>query len=241
MPCWLVYCHARIQDFPGLSSKGIFMKTSHLVASILSLVIMVLPSCSKLQPEWERTPELYTSLFDLVYKDFPSGTGSKYLVPVVHNSISQEEVLKKVKGQGWKTTALYRLDTDKKVVKEYILVTEGVYSTARNERSSSYLTFSDDGQSVSFYEFYGESDGRYETDSFTYDGLDNTIILPTYFGSHGTNGRLVYLSSDTMVLVCTHDKDYNQDEIIYMEVLQRVSAAERKSWAKRCTHYGIRM
>ena len=217
------------------------MKTSHLVASILSLVVMVLPSCSKLQPEWERTPELYTSSFDLVYKDFPSGNGSKYLVPVVHNSISQEEVLRKVKGQGWKTTALYRLDTDKKVVKEYILVTEGVYSTARNETEPNYFIFSADGQSVTFYKFYGESDGRYETDSFTYDGVDNAIILPTPFGSHGRNGRLVYLSSDTMVLVCTQDKDYNQDEIIWMEILQRVSSTERQSWVKRCPYYGIRM
>ena len=217
------------------------MKTSHLVASILSLVVMVLPSCSKLQPEWERTPELYTSLFDLVYKDFPSGTGSKYLVPVVHNSISQEEVLRKAKGQGWTTTALYRLDMDKKVVKEFVLVTGGAYSTARNETEPSYLIFSADGQSVTFYEFYGELDGRYETDFFTYDSVDNTIILPTYFGSHGTNGRLVYLSSDTMVLVCTHDKDYNQDEIIWMEILQRVSSAERQSWVKRSPHYGIRM
>ncbi len=62
------------------------MKTRHLITLVLSLMVMILPSCSKLQPEWERTPELYTSLFDLVYKDFPSGTGSKYLVPVVHNS-----------------------------------------------------------------------------------------------------------------------------------------------------------
>ena len=201
---------------------------------------MVLPSCSKLQPEWERTPELYTSSFDLVYKDFPSGNGSKYLVPVVHNSISQEEVLRKVKGQGWKTTALYRLDMDKKVVKEFILVTEGDYTT-RNARTPNHFIFSADGQSVTFYEFYGESDGRYETDSFTYDGLDNTIILPTPFGSHARNGRLVYLSSDTMVLVCTQDKDYNQDEIIWMEILQRVSSTERQSWVKRCPYYGIRM
>ena len=216
------------------------MKTRHLIALVLSLMVMVLPSCSKLQPEWERTPELYTSSFDLVYKDFPSGNGSKYLVPVVHNSISQEEVLRKVKGQGWKTTALYRLDMDKKVVKEFILVTEGDYTT-RNARTPNHFIFSADGQSVTFYEFYGESDGRYETDSFTYDGLDNTIILPTPFGSHGRNGRLIYLSSDTMVLVCTQDKDYNQDEIIWMEILQRVSSAERQSWVKRCPYYGIRM
>ena len=216
------------------------MKTRHLIALVLSLMVMVLPSCSKLQPEWERTPELYTSSFDLVYKDFPSGNGSKYLVPVVHNSISQEEVLRKVKGQGWKTTALYRLDMDKKVVKDFILVTEGDYTT-RNARTPNYFIFSADGQSVTFYEFYGESDGRYETDSFTYDSVDNTIILPTPFGSHGRNGRLVYLSSDTMVLVCTQDKDYNQDEIIWMEILQRVSSAERQSWVKRCPYYGIRM
>ena len=219
------------------------MKTRHLIVLVLSLMVMVLPSCSKLQPEWERTPELYTSSFDLVYKDFPSGNGSKYLVPVVHNSISQEEVLRKVKGQGCKTTALYRLDMDKKVVKEYVLVTEGVYSTARNETHPNFFIFSADGQSVTFYEFYfyEEGEGRYETDSFTYDGVDNTIILPTYFGSHGTNGRLVYLSSDTMVLVCTHDKDYNQDEIIYMEILQRVSSAERQSWVIRSPNYGIRL
>ncbi len=204
-------------------------------------MFLLLPSCSKLQPEPEPQPELYTSYFDLVYKDFPTGT-SQYLVPVVHNSIPQEEVLRKVRGEGWKTTALYRLNMEKQVVKEFVLVGAGEeYSTARNERSSSYLTFSDDGQSVSFYEFYGESGGSYETDTFTYDAADNTIVLPTHYGSHGRNGKLVYLSSETMVLVCTHDKDYNQDEIIYMEVLQRVSAAERKSWAKRCTHYGIRM
>ena len=203
-------------------------------------MFLLLPSCSKLQPEPEPQPELYTSYFDLVYKDFPTGT-SQYLVPVVHNSIPQEEVLRKVRGEGWKTTALYRLGMDKKVVKKFILVTEGEISTARNETGPNFFIFSADGQSVTFYKFYGESDGRYETDSFTYDSVDNTIILPTPFGSHGRNGRLVYLSSDTMVLVCTQDKDYNQDEIIYMEILQRVSAAERKSWAKRCTHYGIRM
>ena len=38
----------------------------------------------------------------------------QYLIPVVHNTISREDVLKKVCGQGWKTTALYQINTDKK-------------------------------------------------------------------------------------------------------------------------------
>ena len=34
---------------------------------------------------------------------------------------------------------------------------------------------------------------------------------------------------------------YTGEEIIYLEVLQRVSDAERRSWVKNCTRYGIRV
>ena len=38
-----------------------------------------------------------------------------------------------------------------------------------------------------------------------------------------------------MVCVCTHDKN-----LIFMEILQRVSDAERQSWIDRCPYYGLR-
>lgn len=213
------------------------MRTHLIIASLLSL--MLIPSCSKLQPESERQPESYMSAFDLSYTTSPFGF--KYLIPVAHNSISKEDVLGKVRGQGWKTTALYQLNMDKVVVKEYVLVTGLSASSARDETFPNYLIFSDDGQSVSFYEFYGDKTGRYETDPFTYDASNNAITLPTGYGSWGGNGRLIYLSSETMICVCTHDKNWKGEELIYMEVLQRVSAAERKSWVDRCPYYGVRI
>ena len=188
------------------------MSTRFVISLALSLSLMVLPSCDKaLQPESERT-------------------------------ISREDVLKKVCGQGWKTTALYQINTDKKVIKEYVLVYGSKVSSAKNETHPNYLVFSADGQSVSFYSYWWmDEPGRYETDPFTYDAANNAITLPTWFSSWGGNGRLVSLSKDTMVCVCTHDVDYKGEEIIYMEVLQRVSDTERQSWVNKCTRYGIRM
>ena len=213
------------------------MRTHLIIASLLSLMLM--PSCSKLQPESERQPESYTSAFDLSY--ITSQFGDECLIPVAHNSISKEDILGKVCGQGWKTTALYQLNTDKEVVKEFVLVTGNSASSARNETFPNYLLFSDDGQSVSFFEFYGDEAGRYETDPFTYDASNNAITLPTWYGSWGGNGRLIYLSSETMICVCTHGKNVKGEEVIFMEVLQRVSATERKSWEDQCPYYGIRV
>ena len=188
----------------------------------------------------ERRPELYASAYDFEYR--VSANNYRYLVPVAHNRISEETLRKKVSGQGWKTTAVYQINQDKEVIKEYVLVTGGTISSARNETSPDYLFFSEDGRSVSFYEFSEDSDrpGAYETDPFTYDATDNAITLPIWYGSWGGNGRLVFLSSDTMVCVCTHDKDYAGTELIFMEILQRVSKKERQSWIDRCPNYGLR-
>ena len=111
--------------------------------------------------------------------------------------LSEETLRKKVSGQGWKTTDVYQINQDKEVIKEYVLVTGGTISSARNETFPDYLIFSDDSQSVSFYEFWDNLDkpGAYETDPFTYDATDNAITLPIWFGSWGGNGRLVFLSS----------------------------------------------
>lgn len=219
------------------------MSTRFVISLALSLSLMVLPSCDKaLQPESERRPDLYSSAFDLEYKVSSVNPEYQYLIPVVHNTISREDVLKKVCGQGWKTTALYQINTDKKVIKEYVLVYGSKVSSAKNETHPNYLVFSADGQSVSFYSYWWmDEPGRYETDPFTYDAANNAITLPTWFSSWGGNGRLVSLSKDTMVCVCTHDVDYKGEEIIYMEVLQRVSDTERQSWVNKCTRYGIRM
>ena len=212
------------------------MKTHLIIASLLSLMIAL--SCSKIQPESERRPELYSAAYDFSY--ITSQEGIDHLIPVANNRISKEEVLGKVCGEGWKTTALYKININKDVVKEFVIVTGHTASGARNEVFPSYLIFSNDGQSVSFYELYGDKDGLYETDPFTYDASNNAIKLPIGYGSWWGNGRLVYLSSETMVCVCTHGKNPNGEELIYMEILQRVSAAERKSWVDRCPNYGIR-
>ena len=208
----------------------------------LTLSSLVLFSCDKaLQPESERRPELYASAFDIEYKASPVHPEVQSLVPVVHHPISKEEVLKIVCGRGWKTTALYRIDRDKEVVKEYVLVDGDAVSSEKNEIHPSHLVFSADGQSVSFYENgRGDEPGRYETDPFAYDAADNAIKLPTGLGSLGGNGRLVSLSKDTMVCVCTQGVDDHGEEIIHMEVLQRVSNAECKSWVQHCTRYGVR-
>ena len=51
---------------------------------------------------------------------------------------------------------------------------------------------------------------------------------------------LVSLSSDQMVLVCTHGKDYKQEELIFMEILRRVPDATAASWKEKCPYYGLR-
>ena len=211
-----------------------------LITSVAVFLLWVVPtSCTKYQLEQERRPELYASAYDFEYR--VSANNYRYLVPVAHNRISEETLRKKVSGQGWKTTAVYQINQDKEVIKEYVLVTGGTISSARNETSPDYLIFSDDSQSVSFYVFWDDLDkpGAYETDPFTYDATDNAITLPIWFGSWGGNGRLVFLSSDTMVCVCTHDKDYAGTELIFMEILQRVSKKERQSWIDRCPNYGL--
>ena len=216
------------------------MRTIFITSVAVFLLWVVPTSCTKYQLERERRPELYASAYDFEYR--VSANNYRYLVPVAHNRISEETLRKKVSGQGWKTTAVYQINQDKEVIKEYVLVTGGTISSARNETSPDYLIFSEDGRSVSFYEFSEDSDrpGAYETDPFTYDAADNAITLPIWYGSWGGNGRLVFLSSNTMVCVCTHDKDYAGTELIFMEILQRVSKKERQSWIDRCPNYGLR-
>ena len=187
----------------------------------------------------ELKPETYSSAYAFDYN--VSYYNELYLVPVALNSISNDTVLETVSGQGWKTTALYRLNMDKEVVEEFVLVTTPTMSSANHETHPNYLIFSKDGESVSFYQLRGAGDGYYETDPFTYDATNNAITLPTWFGSWGGNGRLVFLSSDIMVCVCTHGKNVKGEELIYMEILQRVSEEERQSWIDDCPIYGIRI
>lgn len=211
-----------------------------LITSVAFFLLWIVPlSCTKSLSEQEPRPELYASAYDFEYR--VSTNSYRYLVPVAHNRISEETVRKTVSGQGWKTTAVYKIDQNKEVINAYVLATGSTISTARNETSPDYLIFSEDGRSVSFYEFSEDSDrpGAYETDPFTYDAADNAITLPIWYGSWGGNGRLVFLSSKTMVCVCTHDKDYAGKELIFMEILQRVSDAERQSWIDRCPYYGL--
>ena len=178
-----------------------------LITSVAIFLLWIVPlSCTKSLSEQEPRPELYASAYDFEYR--VSTNSYRYLVPVAHNRISEETVRKTVSGQGWKTTAVYKIDQNKEVINAYVLATGSTISTARNETSPDYLIFSEDGRSI-------------------------------WYGSWGGNGRLVFLSSETMVCVCTHDKDYAGKELIFMEILQRVSDAERQSWIDRCPYYGL--
>ena len=221
------------------------MRTSlYTVLVLLCSLIMqsALSSCSKSEPDPEPAPSLESllSVFDLEYATTQSNY--QYLIPVARNNISESTVVNSVSGQGWKTIALYQLNLDKDVVREFVLVTEGnEISTARNETSPNYILFSDDGQQVTFFDFYGEDQGSYETDYFEYDATVNTIVIPSWYCSYHRNGKLVFLSKDYMVCVCTRDKDYKQEEIIFLEIFQRVSKSERQTWVKRCLNYGIRI
>ncbi len=213
------------------------------MALLCSLIMQsALSSCSKSEPDPGPAPSLESllSVFDLEYATTQSNY--QYLIPVARNNISESTVVNSVSGQGWKTIALYQLNLDKDVVREFVLVTEGnEISTARNETSPNYILFSDDGQQVTFFDFYGEDQGSYETDYFEYDATVNTIVIPSWYCSYHGHGKLVFLSNDYMACVCTHDKDYKQEEINYLEIFQRVSKSERQTWVKRCPNYGIRI
>ena len=216
----------------------------YTILVLLCLLIMqsALSSCSKSEPDTKLPPSLESvlSVFDLEYTT--TQTNYQYLIPVAHNNIPEATVINRVSGQGWKTIALYQLNLDKEVVKEFVLVTDGnVISSARNETTPNYMLFSDDGQQVTFFEFYGEDHGHYEIDSFEYDATENTIVIPSWFSSYDRHGKLVVLSKDYMVCVCTRGKDYKQEEIIYLEIFQRVSKSERQTWVNRCPSYGIRI
>ena len=214
-----------------------------VLALLCSLIMQsALLSCTKSEPDPEPVPPLKSLLqyFDLEYTTTQSNY--QYLIPVAHNNIPESTVMNTVSGQGWKTVALYQLNLDKDVVKEFVLVTEGnEISSARNETFPYYMLFSDDGRQVSFFDFYGENQGRYETDYFEYDATVNSIVIPSWYCAYHRNGKLVFLSKDYLVCVCTHDKDYKQEEIIYLEIFQRVSKSERQTWVKRCPNYGIRI
>ena len=212
--------------------------------ALLCLLIMqsALSSCSKSEPDPESAPSLETllSVFDLEYTT--SKSNYQYLIPVAHNNIPEATVMNRVSGQGWKTVALYQLNLDKEAVKEFVLVSDGnEVSSARNETIPNYMLFSNDGKRVSFFEFYREDQGRYETDLFEYDAPENSIVIPSGYSSYHRRGKLVFLSKDYLVCVCTHDKNYKQEELIYLEVFQRVSKSERQTWVKRCPNYGIRI
>lgn len=212
--------------------------------ALLCLLIMqsALSSCSKSEPDPESAPSLETllSVFDLEYTT--SKSNHQYLIPVAHNNIPEATVMNRVSGQGWKTVALYQLNLDKEAVKEFVLVSDGnEVSSARNEIFANYMLFSNDGKKVTFFSFYGEDQGRYETDLFEYGATENSIVIPSIFSSYHRRGKLVFLSKDYLVCVCTHDKNYKQEEVIYLEVFQRVSKSERQTWVKRCPNYGIRI
>ena len=211
-----------------------------VLALLCSLIMQsALLSCTKSEPDPGPVPPLKSLLpyFDLEYTTTQSNY--QYLIPVAHNIIPESTVMNTVSGQGWKTVALYQINLDKDVVREYVLVTDGnEISSARNETSPNYMLFSDDGQQVTFFDFYGEDQGSYETDYFEYDATVNTILIPSWYCGHG---KLVFLSKDYMVCVCTHYKDYKQEELIYLEIFQRVSKSERQTWVKRCLNYGIRI
>ena len=210
---------------------------------LCSLIMQsALSSCSKYEPDPKLSPSLESliSVFDL--ENTTTESNYQYLIPVAHNNIPGATVMKRVSGQGWKTVALYQLNLNKDVVKEFVLVTEGnEISSARNETFPNYMLFSDDGQQVTFFEFYGYDHGNYETDPFEYDATENTIVIPSWYSSYHRNGKLVFLSKDYMVCVCTRDKDYKQEEIIFLEIFQRVSRSERQTWVKRCSNYSIRI
>lgn len=214
-----------------------------VLALLCSLIMQsALSSCSKSEPDPGPVPPLKSLLpyFDLEYTTTQSNY--QYLIPVAHNNIPESTVINTVSGQGWKTIALYQLNLDKEVVKEFVLVTDGnVISSARNETTPNYMLFSDDGQQVTFFDFYGEDQGSHETDFFEYDATVNTIVIPSWYCSYHGHGKLVVLSKDYMVCVCTRGKDYKQEEIIYLEIFQRVSKSERQTWVKRCPNYGIRV
>ena len=194
-----------------------------VLALLCSLIMQsALLSCTKSEPDPEPVPPLKSLLpyFDLEYTTTQSNY--QYLIPVAHNNIPESTVMNTVSGQGWKTVALYQLNLDKDVVKEFVLVTEGnEISSARNETFPNYMLFS--------------------ADYFEYDATVNSIVIPSWYCAYHRNGKLVFLSKDYLVCVCTHDKDYKQEEIIYLEIFQRVSKSERQTWVKRCPNYGIRV
>ena len=95
-----------------------------VLALLCSLIMQsALLSCTKSEPDPEPVPPLKSLLpyFDLEYTTTQSNY--QYLIPVAHNNIPESTVMNTVSGQGWKTVALYLLNLDKDVVKEFVLVT----------------------------------------------------------------------------------------------------------------------
>ena len=187
------------------------------------LLCILVASCSKT----ENQPGNYDGLYD--FEQVTGGNHYTYLVPVVHSPISKESFVSAVKGKAWESSAVYKLRTDKSVISAVDL---GEYPGM-----TSRIAFSDNGSQATFYAL----DLRgYETEKFSYEpsngGIDFTYL---WFSSFSGNGRLVYLSSSTMVLVCTHDKDSKGENLIFMEILNRVPDSTLATWQKSCTHKGI--
>ena len=208
------------------------MKNCTLLLASLVFFLMAQSACSEIQPESEPNMESYLSAFHFEYDDSPP---HGLIVPVVHNSISKKEFVQKVRGQGWKTKAAYQLSFDKEILKEFVLLTEGPASSAKNEIFFNYLIFSEDRKSYYSYDLLS---GWYTTDSFTYDETNNALTLRLFVSPPACGGsqrRLVYLSSETMVFISTFG-NYTQGERACLEILERVSASERHSWVKQCPH-----
>ncbi len=210
------------------------MKNCTLLLASLVFFLMAQSACSEIQPESEPNMESYLSAFHFEYDDSPP---HGLYVPVVHNSISKKEFVQKVRGQGWKTKAAYQLSFDKEILKEFVLLTEGPASSAKNEIFFNYLIFSEDRKSYSSYDLLS---GWYTTDSFTYDETNNALTLRLFVSPPVGGGlrRLVYLSSETMVFISiSMSGNYDvEGERYCLEILERVSASERHSWVKQCPH-----
>lgn len=182
---------------------------------LLSLVCMAVMSCEKIQPV---AAENYLDKFEF------HGPNA---VPNV--SITMEDVERHIVGYGWESVAIYEIDHKKNVEAEIEIRDElpigGGGSTLRSQFE--VKGFGDD-QLIQ----YGLVEGRYQKLSFSFDERNSTIALSACWYI-GHNGKLAYLTNDTMVCVSSMMSD------IHMVVFRKVSQSKVKRWREQCPKPGL--
>lgn len=190
-----------------------------LVLILTSFVALLIPvSCDVLEVV---APENYLDTFEL--EPYSWGEFEMVRVRALH-SISKDEVMDVLVGNGWETVSVFRLDKDKNLA-EVDEIVESCFLVRKQDELVQY----------------GLDMGRYEELPFAYNDEDNSISLsPSFYTGGHMGGKIVHMTDNIMVCVSSNGlPDYQGRPMIYMEIFHKVSRKTLKDWKEKCPKPGL--